>query len=243
MVESFPMRIYALLCLLCLTACATEVSVPPLDAGGSADTAADGSSADTDTGADTTAADTGSDAGAVCPAEPFSSEACDQEGTQCNYGSECCCGTCYPSSFCTCSGGRWACGSTDACMRPSCEGSTCATDADCIGGAPSNTLLCTAGLCTVAPVEGGCFGLAQPDCDTHNAAPCTWLAPSGCPDSTLTSLGEAGCYPAADCTSDTDCPTDAYCEPQLQVAPRCMWMEPLCDACNETRGVCLPRGI
>ena len=241
------MRLTALCLLFLLTACGTEVEVPS-DAAGSGDTTADtavDTTADTtaDTTDDTTAGDTGSDTGSVCPADPFSTEACDQEGASCNYGTECCCGTCYPSTFCNCSGGQWACGSTDACMRPSCEGSTCTTEADCMGGAPSNALTCTAGICTVAPVEGGCFGLPQSNCDSHNAAPCMWVMPSGCPDDLLTSLGEAGCYPATVCTSDADCPADGYCEPQLQVAPRCMWMEPSSDACNETRGLCLPRGI
>jgi hypothetical protein len=244
------MRMFALFALLLLAACATEVSVSP-DAGGSGDTAADTAAdiaADTagdtaaDTAADTTAGDTGSDTGALCPAEPFSTEACDQEGTQCTYGSECCCGTCYPSSFCTCSGGRWACGSSDACMRPSCAGSACATDADCIGGAPSLPLTCTAGLCTAPPSQGGCYGLAQPDCASHNAEACVWLdgcatdpspgegGPAGWNDP-----GDPGCHPVAACTSNADCPSDSSVANWI-----CVEVDYICGGMN--RNICVQQG-
>ncbi len=212
------MRLTALCLLFLLTACGTEVEVPS-DAAGSGDTTADtavdtavDATADTtaDTAADTTAGDTGSDTGAVCPAEPFSTEACDQEGASCNYGTECCCGTCYPSTFCNCSRGQWACGSSDACMRPSCEGSTCTTDTDCIGGAPSQPLTCIAGLCTAPPAQGGCYGLAAADCESHNAEACvfTMVVPAEYPDQCDQ---PSSCYPAAACTSDADCPSNRTC--------------------------------
>jgi hypothetical protein len=56
-----------------------------------------------------------------CPAEPplGLSGAC-PDNQRCEYGQECCCGTCHPSLVCTCSGGRWACYNTDACMIPGC---------------------------------------------------------------------------------------------------------------------------
>jgi hypothetical protein len=105
-------------------------------------------------------------------------------------------------------------------MRPSCEGSACATDADCIGGAPSNTLICTAGICAAAPAPapGGCYGLAEADCASHNAEACVWLdgcatdpspgegGPSGWNDP-----GDPGCQPVAACGSDADCPSNWIC--------------------------------
>jgi hypothetical protein len=38
----------------------------------------------------------------------------------CEYGTECCCGQCYPSTVCTCMEGGWGCYATDACMIPGC---------------------------------------------------------------------------------------------------------------------------
>lgn len=233
----------ATILLLFLSACGTEVEVPPPDAGGSADTAADGSSAETDTGTDTTVADTDADTSTACPDDPFANPACDSEGARCELGRECCCGSCYPSLACSCSGGSWACYATDACFIPSCQSAACTSDADCIGGAPSQPLSCVEGLCTAAPPVGSCIGLPKEGCDTHSASPCAWVEPSACPDGTHASLGAAGCYPAVTCTTDSDCPEATYCEPEIQTAPRCYWAEPLCDACSELRGLCVPRGI
>lgn len=253
------MRLFALLCLLCLTACATEVSVPPPDAAGSADTGVDtagsadtdttpdGSAADTstDTGADTGVTDTSPDTPTACPDDPFANPACDTEGASCNLGTECCCGTCYPSLVCSCFGGTWACRNTDACMIPSCQGAACTSDADCAVGLPpgATTLSCVDGLCTASLPVGSCIGLPKEGCDTHSASPCAWVEPSACPDDAHASLGAAGCYPAVTCTTDSDCPEATYCEPEIQTAPRCYWAEPLCDACSELRGLCVPRGI
>ncbi len=40
--------------------------------------------------------------------------------SSCEYGTECCCGQCYPSTVCTCDGAQWSCYATDACMIQSC---------------------------------------------------------------------------------------------------------------------------
>lgn len=55
----------------------------------------------------------------TCPADIQPNSAC--AGVQkCEIGQECCCGKCYPSMVCSCSGGTWACYATDACMMPGC---------------------------------------------------------------------------------------------------------------------------
>ena len=237
--------VLAILLLAALPGCGTEVTLPP-DAGGSGDTADTGDTSVTRDTVDTAAEeDTSADAATSCPADPFATPACDTEGARCELGQECCCGVCHPSLVCNCSSGQWACYNTDACMIPSCEGAACTSDADCAGGLPPGAvaLACIGGTCTAEAPAGSCIDLPKDACDTHSASPCLWMEPSGCPDSTLPSLGAAGCFPAIACTDGTPCPAGTICEPQLQVAPRCMWQEPLCDACSEVRSLCVPRGI
>ena len=60
------------------------------------------------------AADVGAN---TCPAQATYSGACSGSLT-CNYGQECCCGKCYPSTVCSCNGGQWGCYATDACLIP-----------------------------------------------------------------------------------------------------------------------------
>lgn len=81
-----------------------------------------------------------------CPTEmpPFSEE-CGEVGLNCEWGMECCCGECFSSTFCTCTETGWACGATDACMIPSCEGRACDEDSDCDSW--SSALECVAGVC------------------------------------------------------------------------------------------------
>lgn len=55
-----------------------------------------------------------------CPVEPPIGEACVQDGLRCQYGTECCCGQCYPSLVCDCHGGQFGCYYTDACLIPGC---------------------------------------------------------------------------------------------------------------------------
>ncbi|MEJ7733858.1 MAG: hypothetical protein WKG00_32270 [Polyangiaceae bacterium] len=58
-----------------------------------------------------------------CPAaQPRGRESCSDDGLVCEYGDECCCGQCFPSYGCVCSGGVWGCSYTDACFAPSCGG-------------------------------------------------------------------------------------------------------------------------
>ncbi|PKN57480.1 MAG: hypothetical protein CVU56_10795 [Deltaproteobacteria bacterium HGW-Deltaproteobacteria-14] len=70
------------------------------------------------------------DATDPCPAAaPGFEDSCTSDGLQCDFGQECCCGACYPSLSCTCSGGSWACFATDACFHPACAGCDAARDA------------------------------------------------------------------------------------------------------------------
>lgn len=80
-----------------------------------------------------------------CPAEQPSGGSCDTVGLYCEWGSECCCGECSGSEFCTCTESGWACGATDACMIPTCDGRTCDDDTDCEGGGAA--LACVGGVC------------------------------------------------------------------------------------------------
>ena len=82
---------------------------------------------------------------AGCPTTP-PGESCSDEGLSCDYGSECCCGDCFSSMFCDCSDGSWVCGATDACLVATCEGDTCESDEDCVGGWRES--LCIDGVCT-----------------------------------------------------------------------------------------------
>lgn len=90
----------------------------------------------------------------ACPsAEPFG-DACAVDGLECSWGTECCCGECFPSLVCTCYGGTWGCYATDACMIPGCEGRACDSDSDCESW--EGQLECIAGVCTEpGPGEGG----------------------------------------------------------------------------------------
>jgi hypothetical protein len=65
------------------------------------------------------------DTAGACPSEPpTSGGACSTAGQSCGFGKECCCGQCYPSLTCRCTGGTWACLSTDACLLPACPDAT-----------------------------------------------------------------------------------------------------------------------
>ena len=118
----------------------------------------------------------------TCPANAPTG-ACTDEGLTCEYGEECCCGQCSPSIVSTCSGGRWATRSTDACLRPACPD---AGPAACPASLPSGGCAdegltceygeeCCCGQCfpsLVATCSGGQWG-------AHNTDAC--LRPA-CPD-------------------------------------------------------------
>jgi|GEM_PF-1162477 len=79
------------------------------------------------------ASDSVDDTTASCPAEVPAGGSCTVDGLDCDYGQECCCGDCFPSTSCTCAGGTWACLATDACFIPSCgdgEGDTSSNDCE-----------------------------------------------------------------------------------------------------------------
>eukprot|EP00497_Spongosphaera_streptacantha_P004176 TRINITY_DN5017_c1_g1_i1.p2 TRINITY_DN5017_c1_g1~~TRINITY_DN5017_c1_g1_i1.p2 ORF type:complete len:179 (-),score=21.21 TRINITY_DN5017_c1_g1_i1:51-515(-) len=72
-----------------------------------------------------------------CPeSEPNLGEACDtsEVGTEtCEYGEECCCGTCHASMFYDCDGGKWMGGATDACAEGICACDTLRNRGECKG--------------------------------------------------------------------------------------------------------------
>ena len=73
------------------------------------------------TGGNHTGGNTGGAGGGTCPiSEPSfdGSDPCDAAGLSCEYGQECCQGSCFPSYVCDCSGGTWSCYYTDACFGP-----------------------------------------------------------------------------------------------------------------------------
>lgn len=109
-------------------------------------------------------ADPDRDAGSgQCPAEAPISQACGVEGLRCEYGTECCCGQCYPSLVCECHGGLFGCYYTDACLIPGCPDVADAQDPGDSGGSdpgdPGN------GHDTGQAVECGSFPPVFPDFD------------------------------------------------------------------------------
>ncbi len=103
----------------------------------------------------------------MCPESAEPNEACSGEGLRCQFGQECCCGTCYPSLDCTCAGGTWACAATDACLgaplgceapdagtpvdsgTPDAGGSPCPSEAEVMGASCSSVdLVCEYGTQT-----------------------------------------------------------------------------------------------
>jgi len=58
----------------------------------------------------------------VSPLDPMGSDSCTtaQQGLQCTYGTETCCGETFPSTRCTCEANRFICMPTEACQRPAC---------------------------------------------------------------------------------------------------------------------------
>lgn len=169
-----------------------------------------------------------------CPEEmPDFRDACVEDGLACSWGMECCCGDCYPSMECTCMDGEWACGATDACFIESCAGRACETDTDCEGGGTPTS--CIDGACVYD--DPGCAGEDPESCEATFG--CEWILPSACPEEGLDGLPEAMCAPSQYCGDDVDCPVGFTCT-TLEVAPRCYWDDPLCDACNEVRAICVP---
>jgi hypothetical protein len=179
------------------------------------------------------------DVAPTCPERaPEPGAACDDavNTDECTWGEECCCGACFPSFACACESGSWACYATDACFIESCVGRPCDEDADCTEGGVRPSV-CEAGVCVEA--TEGCAGLDDAEaCDGRSG--CEWVVPSGCPElGGPEGIAEAGCYPDTRCVTDGECPTGAVCT-EVSVAPRCAWEEPLCDACDEQRTLCVP---
>lgn len=135
------------------------------------------------------------------------------QDTGCDAGHDCVVDPigCTPSS-CSCSNGVWEC--TEDC-GPS---YLCTTETSPL---PS---------CGSVEDRGECDGLGV----------CEWVEPAGCPDPNTYILQTGTCFPQGRCESDAECPSGYFCEAWTSVSPRCSWEEPLCDACNDPRPLCLP---
>lgn len=91
------------------------------------------------------------------PGAPIGQE-CSQAGLRCEYGTECCCGRCYPSIVCECDADRFGCYYTDACLIPGCPDVVDALD---LGTPDTGDLGTDAGQV----VQCGSFPPAFPDFD------------------------------------------------------------------------------
>ncbi len=66
------------------------------------------------------AADADAAAALSCEDRPTAGAACAADGDRCEYGEECCCGGCGPSTLCWCAAGLWQCSGSDLCYMPMC---------------------------------------------------------------------------------------------------------------------------
>ena len=139
----------------------------------------------------------------TCPDAASIGTSCTSDGLVCNYGQECCCGSCYTSTVCTCDGKGWSCYATDACLAPpsNCDDATsldttgkiCSTDVECGTGSFCKTATSQCGktgVCTVKPQVCdaiyapvcGCDGKVYASaCAADAAGMSVGLVGSGCP--------------------------------------------------------------
>ncbi len=165
----------------------------------------------------------------VCPAElPYEYEpgaerrACAEEGLECTYGEESCCGQSHPSWRCQCGDdGVWRCGYTDACLGATCpepieapclalDVDTCLAESECLwwsdadqclpDSTPPSALWLDAGCDVVA--DGGAFELA--------CSPCADLDESSCRER-VDCLGTSSVCACQDCPCASQ-PSFAGCE-------------------------------
>ncbi len=141
-----------------------------------------------------------------------------QTGTECEgdlvcrYGQECCCGECYDSLVCQCSGGSFGCYSTDACLRPGCEDFPCCRageDWECQNLIPGGVCVPTGlegmGKCMVLALDPFCWH----DGDCEEGMTCREAAICPC-DADCDMVDTWGwCLPASlptgCCTEDEHC--------------------------------------
>jgi hypothetical protein len=205
---------------------ATDACLGCVDAGAPDATADAADAGDTGTAPDVDTADTGEepDTGTpTCPAEaPVGMSGCDGPAT-CEYGEECCCGECYASLVCACSGGSWSCHATDACLIAGCP---CHGEKQCEGGqscvAPDDPPSC--GICmepeTICEGDVDCADLPGTVCDIPVGGCFCEPIPQCVPACTEQSCAEGEscveghciatpCATAGDCPSHFECVTDA----------------------------------
>jgi hypothetical protein len=187
-----------------------------------------------------TACQTPPNPGACPDTAPSPGAACDESAgpLDCSWGEECCCGGCFPSFQCSCEGGTWLCLNTDACFRPTCDGSACTSNSDCsLGG--SDSAVCVEGICRDAAY---CDWATTFESCASRGDDCAWQDP-GCgePSNPI----ESGCYPSRECETAEDCPSGWQCQPDADVLPECARPDAegiACDACGQTRSLCVRPG-
>ena len=175
-----------------------------------------------------------------CPAEPAIGQGgCTKPGLTCNYGQECCCGKCYPSTVCSCnSDGTWACYATDACMIPpdSCGDTSggdtspgsCGSDAECAKGE----------FCQVNKFACGGTGACAKKPD---ACPAIYMPVCGCDNKTYGNECEAasaganvaknGACPDK-CNANADCQGGQFCSKPAATCAGVGLCSPYPDACD-----------
>lgn len=179
--------------------------------------------------------------GEECPAEPpiGSSESCGAP-RECDYGEECCCGSCHPSIVCHCGdSGGWGCYATDACMIPECPvgPGECRRNEDCdddFGGSycvpPGTPQAC--GMCQmpedICALDSDCAtgqvcSLENGQCFCEPAMVCipACQADADCEAGERCDAGHCGPIP---CAVATDCPKHHSCgagDPAVCVRQSC----------------------
>lgn len=188
------------------------------------------------------------ESGRACPRTPPYGLRCDSDvdPSYCSWGQTSCCGRTFASEDCSCGGqtSGWECGSTDACMSGSCEGTGCTGTSRCDDDYIPT--YCVDGICTVTAAS--CIHLRSREQCSWSAL-CQWRDPA-CTEEVDSEVVLAGCYPAIDCASGLLCPEGYTCREDVLAVPDCADAEAgpdadpegsACDACSMTVAMCVPQ--